>query len=103
MVLVPGAAVGARWFDETQTPFGAMNGRTVILQAVRKLSEAALEITARNNLTLEQIDVVAPHQAKLNQLQALGQRLGLSMERLVVNVGRFGAGFTEGRGLVPGM
>lgn len=89
-VRAPGTANGARCFDETQSPFGTMNGRTVILQAVRKLSEAAQEITARNGLALEQIDVVVPHQANLNLLHALGKRLAISTERLVVNVDRYG-------------
>lgn len=89
-VRAPGTANGARWFDETQSLFGTMNGRTVILQAVRKLSEAAQEITARNGLTLEQIDVVVPHQANLNLLHALGKRLAISTERIVVNVDRYG-------------
>ncbi len=90
LVRAPGTANGARWFDETQSLFGAMNGRTVILQAVRKLSEAALEITARNGLALAQIDVVVPHQANLNLLHALGKRLGIAAERIVVNVDRYG-------------
>jgi 3-oxoacyl-[acyl-carrier-protein] synthase-3 len=90
IVRAPGTANGAHWFAETSARFGAMNGRTVILQAVRKLSEAALEITARNGLTLEQINVIVPHQANLNLLQVLGKRLGLSMERIVVNVDRYG-------------
>lgn len=90
IVRAPGTANGARWFDETPALFGAMNGRTVILQAVRKLSEAAFEITARNGLTLEQIDAVVPHQANLNLLHALGKRLSISTERIVVNVDRYG-------------
>lgn len=89
-VRAPGTANGARWFDETQALFGTMNGRTVILQAVRKLSDVAQAITARNGLTLEQIDVVVPHQANLNLLHALGKRLAISTERIVVNVDRYG-------------
>ena len=67
-----------------------MNGRTVILQAVRKLGEAAQTITARNGLTLDQIDVIVPHQANLNLLQTLGKRLGIPAERFVINVDRYG-------------
>lgn len=89
-VRAPGTANGPRWFDENQTPFGFMNGRTVILQAVRKLSEAALTLTARHQLTPEQIEVIVPHQANLNLLQTLGKRLNLAPERVVVNVDRYG-------------
>jgi 3-oxoacyl-[acyl-carrier-protein] synthase-3 len=90
-VRAPGTANGARWqADDPALHYGAMNGRTVILQAVRRLSEAALTITARHGLTMEQIDVIVPHQANLNLLQALGKRLAVPAERLVVNVDRYG-------------
>ncbi len=90
-VRAPGTANGARWqADDPALQYGAMNGRTVILQAVRRLSEAALAITARHGLTMEQIDVVVPHQANLNLLRALGKRLAISAERLVINVDRYG-------------
>ena len=54
------------------------------------MSEAALEITARHSLRVEQIDVIVPHQANLNLLQALGKRLAAPMERLVINLDRYG-------------
>lgn len=90
-VRAPGTAHGPSWqADDPALHHGAMNGRTVILQAVRKLSDAALTITARHGLTPAQIDVVVPHQANLNLLQALGKRLNLPAERLVVNLDRYG-------------
>ncbi len=90
-VRAPGTANGARWqADDLALQYGAMNGRTVILQAVRRLSEAALNLTARHGLTMEQIEVIVPHQANLNLLQALGKRLAVPAERLVVNVDRYG-------------
>ena len=94
IVRAPGTANGAHWSgDETSTllkMMPVMNGRTVILQAVRKLSDAAREITQRNSLTLEQIEVVVPHQANLNLLRTLAQRLAIPPERLVINVDRYG-------------
>ena len=94
IVRAPGTANGARWFDREQREerlhYGAMNGRSVILQAVRKLGDAAIEITTRNNITLDQIDVIVPHQANANLLRALGKRLAISEERIVMNVDRYG-------------
>ncbi len=90
IVRAPGTANGAHWLGEDQARYGAMNGRTVILQAVRKLGEAAHVITQRNHLTLEQMDVIVPHQANLNLLRTLGQRLALPLERVVINVDRYG-------------
>jgi len=90
-VRAPGTANGAYWCAENPAlQYGAMNGRTVILQAVRKLGEATQEITARNGLALAQIDLFVPHQANLNLLQALGKRLAVPLERMVINLDRYG-------------
>jgi 3-oxoacyl-[acyl-carrier-protein] synthase-3 len=62
----------------------------VILQAVRKLAEAAARILERNNISLEQVGVVIPHQANLNLIRALGKKLGVTDEKIVTNLDRFG-------------
>jgi 3-oxoacyl-[acyl-carrier-protein] synthase III len=94
IVRVPGTANGARWFDAEQfnagLHHGAMQGRNVILQAVRKMSDAAMRLIARNHLSLDDIAVVIPHQANLNLLRALGKRLGIADEKIIVNLDRYG-------------
>jgi 3-oxoacyl-[acyl-carrier-protein] synthase-3 len=90
IVRAPGTANGAHWSGDKTSARPAMNGRTVILQALRKLDTAAREITQRNGLTLEQLDVIVPHQANLNLLRTLAQRLALPLERFVINVDRYG-------------
>ncbi|MBX7218699.1 MAG: ketoacyl-ACP synthase III [Blastocatellia bacterium] len=88
----PGTANGAFWLgsESVSSIFPTMNGRTVILHAVRKLAEAAQEIVRRNGLAPEQIDVVVPHQANANLLDALAKKLAISPERIVRNVERYG-------------
>ena len=94
IVRAPGTANGARWLSREQLEaglqYGSMNGRSVILHAVRKLAEAATEITERNGLGLDDIELVIPHQANGNLLLALSRKLSLSPERVISNVGRFG-------------
>jgi 3-oxoacyl-[acyl-carrier-protein] synthase-3 len=94
IVQAPGTANGARWLDAEQLAagwhHGSMQGRTVILQAVRKLSDAALRITERNCVSLDEIDVVIPHQANANLLRALAKKLPIAEERIVTNLDRFG-------------
>src|SRR5262249_22297785 len=94
IVRAPGTANGARWFDEEQLAAGlhrgSMQGRRVILQAVRKLAEAAVRITERNGISVDQIDVVIPHQANANLLRSLAKKLSISEERIVSNLERFG-------------
>lgn len=94
IVRAPGTGNGARWIDSAQMAaglqYGSMQGRSVILQAVRKLADAAVRITERNSLSLAEVDVVIPHQANANLLRALAKRLSISEERIVTNVERFG-------------
>lgn len=94
IVRAPGTANGARWLDPEQIGAGyhegTMQGRTLILQAVRKLSESAGEIVKRNGIALEEIDLIVPHQANLNLLRSLCKRLGYGEERVVVNLDRYG-------------
>ena len=94
IVRAPGTANGPRWFDDEQRHRGlhegAMNGRTVILQAVRKLGDAARQITGRNGVSTEQIDLIVPHQANLNLLSALARQLEIPRDRFVVNLDRYG-------------
>jgi 3-oxoacyl-[acyl-carrier-protein] synthase III len=93
-VRAPGTANGARWLDEGTIAeglhFPSMDGRTVILHAVRRLVWAAEAIVRRNDLSLDDIDLVVPHQANGNLLRALVTRLGCLEERVVTNVSRLG-------------
>ncbi len=86
----PGTANGARWVDSNSQIFPQMNGRTVILHAVRKLTEAAQTILMRNQLTLDEVDLIIPHQANLNLLRTLGKKLAIDESRIFTNVDRYG-------------
>src|SRR5581483_9896600 len=93
-VRAPGTGNGGRWLDaghvESNLHHASMNGRSVILHAVRKLSEAAAAIMTRNEITLDQIDVIIPHQANANLLRSLGAQLRVPEDRIVSNVARYG-------------
>ncbi len=86
----PGTANGARWLDCESQIFPQMNGRTVILHAVRKLTEAAQLILERNGLSLEELDLIIPHQANLNLLRTLGKKLAVDESKVFSNVDRYG-------------
>ena len=94
IVRAPGTANGAQWISAGQladgSHYGSMNGRNVILHAVRKLAEAAIEITERNGLGFDAIDLLIPHQANGNLLSALSRKLSIPRERIISNVERFG-------------
>ena len=65
-----------------------MNGREVFRHAVSKLAEAVDEALAANGLTYADVDWLVPHQANLRIIDAMGRKLGLPAERVVVTVDR---------------
>lgn len=66
------------------------NGREVFRFAVRILPELVEKLLARNNLSLEDVQYLIPHQANARIIQAAARNLELPEERMVVNVDRFG-------------
>ena len=65
-----------------------MNGREVFRHAVSKLAAVVDEALAANGLTHADVDWLVPHQANLRIIDAMGRKLGLPPERVVVTVDR---------------
>ncbi|MDD2876485.1 MAG: ketoacyl-ACP synthase III [Acidiphilium sp.] len=65
-----------------------MNGREVFRHAVGKLAGAVDEALAANHLTHNDIDWLVPHQANLRIIDAMGKRLNLRPEQVVITVDR---------------
>ncbi len=86
-VLAPGTGNGSRWYEEgppyRHLLYPVMNGKTVILQAVRKLSEAARSLLLRHEWSIQDIHLVIPHQANANLLRALGRQLQIPASKIV--------------------
>ena len=70
--------------------FARMKGNEVFKVAVRMFEDCAKRIIERNGFTVEDIDLFVPHQANLRIIEAAVKRLKLPMERVVVNVDRYG-------------
>jgi 3-oxoacyl-[acyl-carrier-protein] synthase-3 len=65
-----------------------MKGQEVFRHAVSKLAGAVDEALAANGLTHADVDWLVPHQANLRIIEAMGRRLGLAQDRVVVTVDR---------------
>lgn len=65
-----------------------MNGREVFRHAVTRLAEAVEEALAANHMTHADVDWLVPHQANRRIIDAMGRKLGLPPERVVVTVDR---------------
>ena len=67
-----------------------MSGREVFKNAVRSMSEAADYALQQAGLRWEDVDLMVPHQANIRIMEATAKRVGIPMERVFVNVDRFG-------------
>ncbi len=65
-----------------------MRGQEVFRQAVTKLAAVVEEALAANQLTHANVDWLVPHQANRRIIDAMGKRLSLPAERVVVTVDR---------------
>ena len=70
--------------------YAKMKGSEVFKVAVRMFVECAETILARHELRADDIDLFIPHQANLRIIEAAAKRVGLPMEKVFVNVDRYG-------------
>ena len=62
------------------------DGRYVYKHAVTDMLESTLEVAKRNNLTMETVDWLVPHQANLRIIEAVASRAGIAPEKVLVNI-----------------
>jgi len=67
-----------------------MNGKEVFKLAVRSMEEISREALAEAGVTIEQVSLVIPHQANKRIIVALAERLGVPMEKVMVNLEKYG-------------
>jgi 3-oxoacyl-[acyl-carrier-protein] synthase-3 len=65
-------------------------GRTVFRYAVTSMGDDVMEILKRNGLTQDDVQWVIPHEANYRIIEAVAKRVGLPMEKVVVNIERYG-------------
>jgi 3-oxoacyl-[acyl-carrier-protein] synthase-3 len=70
--------------------YAKMKGNEVFKVAVRMFGQAAERILTRNGFTPADVALFVPHQANLRIIEAAVKRLGLPMDRVLVNVDRYG-------------
>lgn len=65
-------------------------GRTVFKYAVTAMSDLTAQIAERNGLNKDNLAWVIPHQANVRIIQAVANRLELPMEKVMLNIQRYG-------------
>ncbi len=66
-----------------------MDGRAVYSFAVRTIGSTIETLVKRNNLAMEDIDWIVPHQANQRIIQACSKRYGIPEEKFYMNIDRF--------------
>ena len=67
-----------------------MQGNEVFKYAVRAMEEMAREALVQAGKEVPEVDLLIPHQANLRIIHATAKRLGIPMEKVFVNVNRYG-------------
>ena len=65
-------------------------GQAVFKFAVKGMADVSAELIERNNLTGDDIAWLVPHQANKRIIDATANRMGLSSEKVMLNIERFG-------------
>lgn len=66
------------------------DGRFVFKHAVADMIESSDTIMKRNNLTIDDVNYLIPHQANLRIIEAIAERFNVPEEKLIVNIQRYG-------------
>jgi 3-oxoacyl-[acyl-carrier-protein] synthase-3 len=67
-----------------------MDGKSVILQAYRKMPRAISELLGRNSVTSADVGVYLLHQANLNLIERVATGLNVPFDRFFVNIAHYG-------------
>ena len=75
---------------EMREHFVYQEGQAVFKFAVTKMADVSAEILEKNNIKSEDIAWLVPHQANMRIIEATAKRIGLSMDKVMVNIERYG-------------
>ncbi len=64
-------------------------GQTVFKAAVKGMADVTLEIMEKNKLSKDDISWLVPHQANFRIISATAQRMGLPLDKVMVNIDRY--------------
>jgi 3-oxoacyl-[acyl-carrier-protein] synthase-3 len=70
--------------------YAFQEGQTVFKFAVKGMADVSAELLEKNKLTGEDIAWLVPHQANLRIIDATANRMGLSKEKVMINIEKYG-------------
>lgn len=70
--------------------YPTMDGRLVFKEAVKLMSLVSQKVLVEQNLSVDQLDYVIPHQANLRIIEAIAEQLHIPMEKVCLTIKEFG-------------
>lgn len=70
--------------------FVKQEGREVFKNAVLAMEESSRIVLEKAGLSIDDVDLLVPHQANIRIIEAVGKRLGVERDRVYVNIDRYG-------------
>ena len=68
----------------------SQNGRVVFKAAIEGMTQTCREVFKRNEITADDVDWLIPHQANLRIIQSVGDNLNIPIEKVKINIDRYG-------------
>ncbi len=66
------------------------DGKAVFKVAVKGMADISYDIMKKNNLTADDIAYLVPHQANLRIIDATANRMGISKDKVMINIQKYG-------------
>ncbi len=66
------------------------DGKAVFKVAVKGMADVSYEIMQKNNLKAEDVAYLVPHQANLRIIDATAERMGISKDKVMINIQKYG-------------
>ncbi len=81
---------GVRDYPKPEESRFEMDGPELFRRAVVRMGEASARVIEQAGLSLDQVDLMIPHQANVRIIDATARRLGLDSAKVFVNIGSYG-------------
>jgi 3-oxoacyl-[acyl-carrier-protein] synthase-3 len=80
----------SRPLQDGVTPYLFMAGQEVYRFAVKAMEDSCKSVLEKAGMSIDNVDLFVPHQANLRIITAASDRLGLSRDKVFVNVHKYG-------------
>lgn len=75
---------------DAQLHYITQDGKSVFKRATEGMADVSAEIMKKNNLTGDDIAWLVPHQANLRIIDATARRMGVGMDKVMINIEKYG-------------